>query len=98
AVLAFAAAPWLDAERAERVAGAALEHAVGGGAFTVRHRLAAAWAGLRAGRIDAAREVLDDLPAPLPGVRDAVTAAALAAAVALRVGEPADLPRVHRAA
>jgi DNA-binding CsgD family transcriptional regulator len=96
AVLALAAAQWLDTARAERVAGAAVDQDVGGAPFAGRHRLLLAWAALRAGRFDDARTALEPhRPEPTP--RDEAVAAALAAAVALRTAEPADLPTVHRA-
>jgi DNA-binding CsgD family transcriptional regulator len=99
AVLAAAAAQWLDTARAERVARTAVERAVGGQPFATRHRLFLAWAALRAGRLDDAREALDAVPAaPQDMVRDTAVASALAAAIALRTAEPEELPRVHREA
>jgi DNA-binding CsgD family transcriptional regulator len=94
AVGVLAAAQWLDTARADRLAARALERNVGGAAFDTRHQLVAAWAAVRAGRVDDARAALETTP--VVAVRDAAVAAAVQAAIALRTAEPADLPAIQR--
>lgn len=91
---ALVAADWLDTERAGTFAQRATDGAVGGAPFADRHRLVAAWAALRAGRLGDADADVD----PAPDGRDALLAASLRGALAMRTGDTAELRDIHRTA
>jgi DNA-binding CsgD family transcriptional regulator len=96
ALAAMSAAHWLDGERAEALVTAALERSVGGATFEARHALLEAWVALRGGRFDEAMELLDG--ATVTAGRDALLAAAIRAAVAVRGDELDALPAIYQAA
>ncbi|MGQ0824589.1 MAG: helix-turn-helix transcriptional regulator [Actinomycetota bacterium] len=94
ALAALVALNRLDPGAANRVLSPSFDRGVGGTAFAARHRLLAAWATLRSGRVDDASSELDTAEARTP--RDRLVGAVLAAAVALRAGAPRDLAEVYR--